>query len=274
MEIPLLDKGGNSAWPERFPAEKANAMRKRAGPNKFDSQMMLKPVNILEGRLNPDRLCLYEGELAYSESQGQPVLHLGQKRLVGASAWWDPAYGVAGKGDASVVAAVYQDEEGGWWLHRIRYLTLDPNSKADEASQLCDQVAAFLAPLHMPAIRVETNGLGRFLPGLLRKSLLRHQVGASVLEVHSTKSKDQRILDAFDAPMAAGMIFAHASIWKTPFITKMREWQPAAKAKDDGLDAVAGCLLAQPVRLNAPKRLASPVWHGASPTKAQTQFDP
>ena len=30
----------------------------------------------------------------------------------------------------------------------------------------------------------------------------------------------------------------------------MREWKPGGKSHDDGLDAVAGCLLAQPIRMN------------------------
>jgi hypothetical protein len=29
----------------------------------------------------------------------------------------------------------------------------------------------------------------------------------------------------------------------------MREWIPSSRAADDGLDAVSGCVLAQPVRL-------------------------
>ena len=42
---------------------------------------------------------------------------------------------------------------------------------------------------------------------------------------------------------------AHASVWDTPFVREMREWLPGARGHDDGLDAVSGCILAQPVRL-------------------------
>jgi hypothetical protein len=31
----------------------------------------------------------------------------------------------------------------------------------------------------------------------------------------------------------------------------MREWLPGASGADDGLDAVSGCILSQPVRLGA-----------------------
>jgi hypothetical protein len=56
----------------------------------------------------------------------------------------------------------------------------------------------------------------------------------------------------------------------------MREWQPGGKARDDGLDAVAGCLLSQPVRLGRP---AVPLadrrdWRpGGGGLKALTDFD-
>ena len=111
---------------------------------------------------------------------------------------------------------------------------------------------------------LETNGLGRFLPGLLRRELATAQVGCAVVEKISRQNKDQRILDAFDVPLAAGALHAHRSVWDTPFITEMREWQPSRNGRDDGLDAVAGCLLSQPVRLGRLTTTASrPNWQAA-----------
>ncbi|CAA7613096.1 conserved hypothetical protein [Candidatus Terasakiella magnetica] len=259
LEIPLLDAKGGSAWPERFPPERIGALRKRSGPNKFDSQMMLRPVNIADGRLDPDRLRLYEGDLSYAEGNGVPLLTLGGRRMVSASCWWDPAYGAPGKGDSSVVAAVFTDDQGEYWLHGIRYVTHDlAVTGIDEATQLCRQVAAFASELHLPAIHLETNGLGRFLPGLLRRELAVSGIACAVIEANSHRAKDQRIVDAFDAVLAAGALHAHRSVWSTPFIGEMREWQPGGKCRDDGLDAVAGCLLGQPVRLARPFGGAAP----------------
>jgi hypothetical protein len=279
LEIPLVDSTGRSAWPERFPTEGIARLRKRSGPNKFDSQMMLRPVNIADGRLDPDRLRLYEAELVYAEGNGVPLLTLGGKRLVSAACWWDPAYGAPGKGDSSVVAAIFTDEDGGYWLHRVRYLEHDPalNDDIDEASQLCRQVAAFAAELHLPAVQLETNGLGRFLPGLLRREIGRGGTGAAVIETNSKRAKDQRIVDAFDAVLAAGALHAHRSVWDTPFVAEMREWRPGGKGHDDGLDAVAGCLLSQPVRLGR-VRSASPAaradWRpGGGALRALTEFE-
>ncbi|MGE5515313.1 MAG: phage terminase large subunit [Bacteroidota bacterium] len=277
LEIPLMDASGASAWPERFPPDKIAGIRRRTGPNKFDSQMMLKPVNIADGRLDPDRLRLYDGELVYAEGNGQPVLSLGERRLVSASCWWDPAYGAPGKGDASVVAALFTDVDGGYWLHRVRYLEHDPaQTDVDEATQLCRHVVAFVRALYLPAVTLESNGLGRFLPGLLRRELAAAGIPCAVVEVHSSRSKDQRIVDAFDAVLAAGALNAHRSVWATPFVAEMREWLPGGKARDDGLDAVAGCLLSQPVRLGRPAAALAErrEWRpGGGGLKAHTDFE-
>lgn len=252
LELAVVDEAGNSRWPDRFPPEKIESIRRRTGPNKFDSQMMLRPTSLAEGRLDPDRLRYYEDELVYTEGNGEASLTLGNRRLVSVSCWWDPAYGSPGKGDASVVAAVFTDSEGNYWLHRVLYLEHDPvkASEVDEATQLCRQVAAFADQLFLPGIRLETNGLGRFLPGLLRRELQQEGLACAVVEMNTRRNKQLRIIDAFDAVLAAGRLYAHRQVWETPFITEMREWTPLANGRDDGLDAVAGCLLSEPVRLS------------------------
>jgi hypothetical protein len=107
------------------------------------------------------------------------VLSIGGRCMVSATAWWDPAYGAPGAGDASVIAAVFVDADGAYWLHDIRYLSHDPAKleETDEASQLCRQVAAFAEQTRVPAITIETNGLGRFLPALLRRETRRRPRG-------------------------------------------------------------------------------------------------
>lgn len=274
FELPLLDVDGRSVWPQRFPDERIAALKRRTGPNKFASQMMLQPANIVDGRLDPDRLRCYDAELVYSEGNRQPVLTLDGRKLVSASCWWDPAYGAPGKGDGSVVAAVFTDEAGGYWLHRVAYLTHDPAAEADEATQLCRQVAAFARALFLPAVTIETNGIGRFLPGLLRRELALSGTRCAVVEAASSRAKDGRIVDAFDAVLAAGALAAHRDVWSTPFLAEMREWRPGGKTRDDGLDAVSGCLLAEPVRLSRPPATgARAEWRpGSGGLKAHTEF--
>lgn len=281
LEVPVIDAAARSAWPERFPLGRIEAMRERAGPNKFASQMLLMPVDLADGRLDPDKLCHYDAELDYREGNGEALLFLGDRRLVSATCWWDPAYGAPGRGDASVVAAVFTDEDGGYWLHAVEYLEHDPRAvqAVDEATQLCRQAVQVVRRNFLPAITLETNGLGRFLPGLLRREMSAAGIEAAVIEHTSTRPKDLRILDAFDAVLAAGRLHAHRRVWDTPFVSEMREWRPAAGVRDDGLDAVAGCLLAEPVRL--PRRARTwgagrrRSWRvGARPVAARTDFRP
>ena len=122
---------------------------------------------------------------------------------------------------------------------------------------------------------IETNGVGKFLPGLLRRELGAAGVDCVVVEVASRVPKDRRILEGFDAVLAAGNLYAHRTVWETPFVAEMREWRPgAAKGPDDGLDAVSGCLLSEPVRLPRTPVGARPSWRGSPDgIKAETDFE-
>lgn len=147
----------------------------------------------------------------------------------------------------------------------------------DEATQLCRQVLAFVRELYLPAVTIETNGLGRFLPGLLRREIAGRNMRCAVIERATARQKDLRIVDAFDAVLAAGRLHAHESVYQTSFIQEMREWQPGGKARDDGLDAVAACLLSEPVRLprcatDATASTAAEWRPGSPPVRVDTDF--
>jgi hypothetical protein len=51
LVVPLVNARGLSNWPERYPDEDIAALRRRAGPHRFASQMQCEPMNIAEGRL-------------------------------------------------------------------------------------------------------------------------------------------------------------------------------------------------------------------------------
>jgi hypothetical protein len=271
LEIPLIDARGESAWPERFSRDAIAALRRDSGPAKFASQMLLRPTNPVDGRLDPERLQRYADTLTFVEGNGIASLFLGSSRLISASCWWDPAFGATEGQDASVVAAVFTDEAGRYFLHRIAYLSVNDRlaDDVDEATQQCRQVASFLRELYLPSVTLETNGVGRFLPNLLRGELRRSGLRCAVVEHVARRGKDLRILDAFDAVLAAGRLMAHESVWSTPFVREMREWRPGQGGRDDGLDAVAGCLLSEPVRLPqvepAKGQTSRSAWRGAAP---------
>lgn len=277
LELPLIDSTGLSAWPERFPQEKIDAIRHRTGARKFASQMLLQPVDAADGRLNPDDLVPYDAEVAYREAQGRPVRQIDGHELRSARCWWDPAFGAPGGGDANVIACVFQDAAGGYWLHDIAYMTHDRDlaAEVDEVTQLCRKAAAFAARHDLPQVIVETNGLGQFLPGRLRQVLAETGATCKVVGRASARAKDLRILEAIETPLKAGAIRAHRRVLASPLIDEMRAWRPGNTRKDgrnDGLDALAGCLLSDAVRLPAVVRGGRPDWPTGSVHRADTNF--
>lgn len=276
--LPVWDEDEVPAWPERFNAAHIERIRRRSGPVRFAAQMLLQPVAMAAGRLDPDRLRPYDAEPVYREAMGRPVLTLNGVRILSASCWWDPAFGRAETSgrvaDGSVVAAVYGGEDHNLYLHRVVYVTIDPASPVPEAEQQCRTVAELVRALYLPGIRVETNGIGAFLPGLLRETMGRLGVAAAVAGSASHMPKDRRIVEALDAPLAAGRLFAHRSVWDTPLIREMREWRPGGKARahDDGLDAVAGAISGEPQRFDRPAAPGTrPDWR-SGPLKADSDW--
>jgi len=264
LEVPILDAAGQSAWPERFPDEAIAALRRRVGPLHFARQMLLQPVAGAAARLDPALLLRYAEETEYHEAQGRPQLWLLGRRMVSGGGFWDPSFGREKGGDGSVLAATYMDGENHHFIHRVAWITQRPDAPDDPATQQCRQVAALARDLQLPVVRVETNGLGRFLPALLKREMARMGAACAVVEHVSRRAKAERILAAFDPLLAARRLFAHESVFASPFAREMAEWRPDVKgARDDALDAVAGAILAEPVRLPAlPPRAAPIPWRG------------
>jgi hypothetical protein len=270
LVLPLLDREGHSAWPERFSDEEVAKLRTRVGPLAFRRQMLLEPVAEEAARLDPALIAPYAAEPDYREANGRGVLTLMGTRLVSGGGWWDPAFGrpgsgtKPGQGDASVVAATYADATGRHYLHRVAYVTHDPGAADDPATQQCRAVAAIARDLLLPVMRIETNGIGAFLPGLLRQELSRAGVTCAVKEMTSRIPKEQRILGALDPVLAARRLSAHDSVFRTRFPQEMAAWRPGTPGQyDDALDAVAGCIMAEPVRLPLlPPRGRLPDWRG------------
>ena len=273
LKIPVHDETGASAWPEKFSADDIARIKRASGPNKFASQMMLEPVNIAQGRLDASALRFFDGKLDYSAALDR--LFLAEKQMVAYGAWWDPSRGKDGN-DGSVFAVVFMDAEGDRYLQRVEYLTLSPFDTAPMAEQQCKQVAFAAQLSRVPSVTVEMNGIGGFLPDILRREIVKRGFSCAVREAHSTRSKDDRIVEAFDALLAARMLHVHESVMRTPFITEMQEWRPRKSGqRDDGLDAVAGALSLLPTRLSY-DRLSGPRagWHrGGKQHKAKTVMD-
>ena len=249
---PVLNRKKKSVWPTQFSLEIINKILRQSGPNKFAAQMMLQPINIINGRLNVDLLHYYEHNLKYTESQRRIYLSLNDKKLISCSTWWDPAFGNIVNGDSSVVAIIFTDEDGHNYLHHISYITICPdiNKNEDEATLQCKHVVNLAKKFSLPSITIETNGIGQFLPAILKREMADQNIPCSVISKVSTKNKSERILEAFDVVLAAQALSVHDSVKDTPFIMEMTEWQPKKKnMNDDGLDAVAGALSLEPIRI-------------------------
>ncbi|MBX9748300.1 MAG: phage terminase large subunit [Roseococcus sp.] len=265
LEVPIQDAAGQSAWPERFKESAIAALRERVGALHFARQMLLQPVANTAARLDPALVLRYTEETEYREANGRAQLWLLGRRMASGGGYWDPAYGRSeGGGDGSVVAATYTDGEGRHFLHRLTWITQRSDAPDDPATQQCRQVAELARELILPVLRVETNGIGRFLPALLKREMARAGAACAVLEHSNRRPKVERILAAFDPLLAARRLHAHESVFRTGFPREMAEWRPDARgARDDGLDAVAGCILAEPLRLPAlPPRAPGPSWRG------------
>lgn len=282
--LPIVNRHGSSNWPERFDQGAIAAIRARTPAHKFQSQMMLEMVAADAGPFDPSRLHYYEDMAEITYANGRMRLGIGDRTMVASACHFDPSFGRSGC-DGAVVACVYICDQGEYWLHDVAWLRatspLDGGIKGettwrDEASQLCGQVADFMARNHLPSVRVETNGIGRFLPNILRRELKSTGWAASVVEHYETTHKATRIADAFGAVMGAGLLHVGPLVVKTPFLRQLREWHPDGGGHDDGLDAVAGCILAEPVRL---PRVDMPLyradWRGNGGVfRAQNSFNP
>lgn len=278
LVLPILNETGESVWPERFPLSQIEAIQRRTGPAHFSSQMMCHPTRIEQGYFSVDCLHIYDDELIYREAGGQAVLSLGGRRMLSASVWWDPAFG-SERGDRSVVAIVYSDEDGDYYVHRVLPLTISKASSLDEATQQCRQVIDAIKNFYIPCVRLEINGLGKFLPNVLRRELGLAGISCAVEEMVSKDPKGERILKAFDAPLAARAVHIHRSVLKTPFVRELEEWRPddargGRGGHDDCLDAVAGAIAHAGVRI---KRLFvrgnRAAWQGSGTHQASHDFD-
>jgi hypothetical protein len=223
LEIPLTDH----AWPERFDSATIDQIKASVGPRIFASQMQLIPTSLKDATLDGSLISIATHDIKKAAS----------------SCYWDPAFGHA-SGDKSVIAYVLFDATNHAYLHDLVYLKVDPRAATDAASQQCTQVIAFLQRHDIRNIVLEGNGIGQFLPGLLRQKLKDAGYPCGVQIIHTSKNKNLRILEAFEARLAARALSMHPRVHDTNFLSEMRAWNPTTPHnQDDALDAVAGALL-------------------------------
>lgn len=257
-----VDCYADNAWPERFTTEEMTKRRQRCRTlNKWDSQYQLHAKPVTEVRLNPEKLIAYDCDPIIRTQNRKPTMWLGNVQIVGATARWDCAMGKI-TGDASALTVVLTDAIGRLYLQVADGLT----GNIDEQ---CKQVRAHVEQLGLGRVEVETNGLGGFVPPILRKHL--KGTGCGVAEVYQSENKNKRILDGWEAPLDSGFLWAHIDVINGPLWDQMMEWNPKVKEQpDDYLDSGAGAISATPVRIgNLVGNPASHEQHNWRPDQGQ-----
>jgi hypothetical protein len=251
----LLDCYAGQAWPERFGREELTRRRKRTRTiNEWDSQYQLHAKPITQTRLDPDRLFEYALEPVLREANDNLALWLGQVRIVTAALRWDPASGDL-KSDVSALGLVFIDGEGRRYIHRTIPLLGDIAEFADDGKTItggqCWQICDVIEKFSLARVRLESNGIGKFAPAVLKSALKQRGLHCGVTAEHSTVNKSKRILEALEPLLQSpGMLWAHSSVIDGPLYNQMRQWNPAlANQEDDYLDVVAAACSDIPERV-------------------------
>jgi hypothetical protein len=147
------------------------------------------------------------------------------------------------RGDDSVVAMVFTDDGGNYYIHNV-------TSVKGDTDEQCEAVKRLALKFHAPVVCVETNGIGALLPPMLIKHLNGTGIGVDGCYSKNTSTKNARIVSAYEPLLYGGRLFVHFSVSNGPFINQIRDFNPATtRNKDDYIDAVASCILREPTRM-------------------------
>ncbi len=256
----LIDVYSEALWPERFTGKEMQKRRRKCRTvNAWDSQYQLHAKPITDVRLDPDKLIPYDCEPVLKLANGQWYMMLGERRIVGMTAQWDPSSGKL-KSDVSAVTLTLHDDLGNKYWHRsiaLKGEVIVTNDHGEviggQVWQLCDLIEEF----KIPKVTIETNGIGNFAPASLKAALKKRKLRCGVDPQHSTKPKNKRILEAMEGPLVSGLVWVHVSVIDTNEgentsvqYKQMQKFNPAVNdQEDDYLDSLAATLTSAPERV-------------------------
>ena len=217
------------AWPERFTHEEMAERRRECNTfNEWDSQYQLHAKPVTESRLNPEKIIPYSIDPVIKVSNRKASMWLGNVRIVGAAAYWDPSLGKI-KSDASAFSVILTDSAGRMY-HQV---CLGVTGNIDDQ---CKEIKKEVIKYSLGRIEVEVNGPGGHVPHILRKHL--KGLDCAVIENFETTNKNKRILDAWEAPIDGGYMWAHVDVLEGPLWDQMQDWNPEITDQpDDYLDS-------------------------------------
>ncbi len=239
----IIDFSYGNPWPKYFSRVEIEFRRRECRTlNAWDSQYLLKAKPIHEVRLDPDKIVVYDDLPEISFANGEALMFLGSRRLTGVRACWDCSLGKADSDD-SAFAVMFQDGSGHLFWQVLDILTGDVYEQANHVKKR-------IIEYNLPGISIKTAGIGGFLPAIMRKVLTEGGVQCGVKEVAESKSKADRILSAYEAPLSGGFLHAHRSVVDGGLREQMQDWIPIkANQSDDLLDAGEGCISGLPVKI-------------------------
>lgn len=250
----LLDIYAGCAWPERFNrADLATRRRKTKTTNYWDSQYQLLSRPVHEIRLDPNRIQPYAEEPKLIPQNKVLTMWLGQVRIVGCSLRWDPSSGKLNS-DVSAIVLDLQDEAGRHYWHKVEALTGPIAETTEDGKRIIGgqvvQLAEIVKKYSIPAVTVETNGIGGHVPDFLKMCFKQRGIPCSVNTKPAVMNKNTRIMEALEPLINSGMLWAHVDVLNGPLWDQMKDWNPQIKDQpDDYLDAGAGAVTDQPARI-------------------------
>lgn len=250
LTLPLLSNAegefpfivGTSRWELRF-TDDVIASRQIQSKSKgaFLSQYMLQPVRVEDSILDPSYLVVYDDEIDFLKANGKLLARIGDIELASVSAFWDVSLSKV-RSDASVLALVYSDTRGHYYVHRTLPLT------GEDPDEQCKQVKDYLVQFRVPVVSVECNGVGGFIPQILLKHVRGMRIGVN--DVFTSTNKQQRIVENIETPLFGHFLHVHRSVLDTPFISQLRDFHPRLTNQDDDyLDSVASAIAEEPIRI-------------------------
>jgi hypothetical protein len=251
----VLDIYSHCAWPERFTRDDIEKRRKKTRTlNYWDSQYQLEAKPINECRLDPAKMKPYAVQPTVERANGEMRMMLGGVRIISARCYWDCSLGKVG-GDDSALSLILDDTGGNYYWHVAQAMIGEfaefsdgENSKivSGQVLQACDVIEKY----QVPVVYVETNGVGTFVPKLLRKALKQRRLQCAVIDINATGNKNERILAGIEPPLKSGVLWAHVDVLDGPLWDQMKDWNPAVKSQpDDFIDSGSGAILQAPVRI-------------------------
>lgn len=250
----LVDIYSEALWPERFTSEIMLQRRiECSNINEWDSQYMLASKPIDGNALDIDKFIPYSDDIKTHKANFSTECRIGNNLISSVIACWDPSSGKQGR-DVSALSVVFKDVQGRLYWHECIALKGDIAESDDKTGRIIGgqvmDVIDVIEKYNLPAIYIEVNGIGGHVPAILRAALKTRGLSCSVLEIHNTGKKNDRIMN-IQSYLLSNSLYIHTRILNNPNVIKqINNFNPnTTKNKDDYLDSLASCIINTPSTL-------------------------